>query len=375
MVFFKLGVMALSLLAVAGTLVSLLRSPRWWVRMFDFPRAQLGGLACVLLALYAVAAYRSDRLHGHEWALLALLAIVVVVQLVFILPYTKLWRRRVVQAREEVPRERRLRLFISNVSMSNRRIERWLEVTRSANPDIVAAVECDAWWDDQLRVLAEDYPHSVRRPQDNTYGMVLYSRLPLVEVEVRHLVEDDVPSIFAVAELPSGDRVRLVVVHPRPPRPDISQDATLRDAELVLVGYELKDSELPVVIAGDLNDVAWSHTTRRFQRVAGLLDPRIGRGRFSTFHADHWFLRYPLDHVFHSEDFALVDLRRLDHVGSDHFPFLIELALTARAEAEQEEPKPQEEDHQEAREAVEEAREELRSESRRERRERRRADR
>lgn len=50
---------------------------------------------------------------------------------------------------------------------------------------------------------------------------------------------------------------------------------------------------------------------------------------FNTFHADYWFLRWPLDHLFHSNHFTLAEIHRLTGFGSDHFPLLAELVLEA----------------------------------------------
>jgi endonuclease/exonuclease/phosphatase (EEP) superfamily protein YafD len=123
--------------------------------------------------------------------------------------------------------------------------------------------------------------------------------------------------------------IRFVGVHPRPPEPIRDNHATARDAELTLWGTELEDEKGPVIIGGDLNDVAWSKTTRLFLRTSGLLDPRRGRGFFNSFHADRWYMRFPLDHIFHSPHFTISKLARLEFVGSDHFPILIDLHYTA----------------------------------------------
>jgi endonuclease/exonuclease/phosphatase (EEP) superfamily protein YafD len=92
-----------------------------------------------------------------------------------------------------------------------------------------------------------------------------------------------------------------------------------------------------------------------FQDVSGLLDPRIGRGFYNTFHAKYFFLRFPLDHVFHSNDFRLVHFRRLAYFGSDHFPVYIELSYEADAAGEQERLHASEEQKVEAQEKIEAA--------------------
>ena len=142
----------------------------------------------------------------------------------------------------------------------------------------------------------------------------------------------------ASVRLRDGQRVWVNCIHPRPPAPGESDESLQRDAELLVVGRRVRGADCPVVVLGDLNDVAWSRTTRLFQKVSGLLDPRKGRGFFGTFHARFPGLRWPLDHVFHSEDFRLVAIRKLPYVGSDHFPVYASLSLEPQAAAEQEPP-------------------------------------
>ena len=368
---FRIILIALAGLIVLATALSLVRSDAWWVRMFDFPRMQLTVAALVVVALYVGSNLWLGDPSWWEWGLFGALALAVGAQVTQMVPYTALYPAQTIRANPaDAAPDRRLRLVVSNVLMENRDRDRWLEVVREADPDIIAAVETDAWWVETSRELADAYPHAVEVPQDDTYGMLLRSKLPLDRTEVRHLVEDTVPSLLLTVRLRSGEPVTVILLHPRPPRPDIQQDATLRDAELVLAGREAAEEHGPIVVAGDLNDVAWSHTTRLFQRLSGLLDPRIGRGTFSTFHAEHWWLRYPLDHVFHSDHFALVELRRLDPVGSDHFPMLIELELDPSMVPLQEAPDTEADDVDEGGDMVDEAEEMKAEETPEERRER-----
>jgi endonuclease/exonuclease/phosphatase (EEP) superfamily protein YafD len=329
------------------TAAPLLRNRHWLVRMGEFPRVQIAWLAASLLLLAVWMPAGPLRL-----LMVAVNATVLGWQIYRILPYTPLWRREVRDASPDAPAESRLRVLVSNVLTPNRQADRLLAHIREYRPDVLLVLESDDWWERQLDSLGEDYPQVVRCPLDNLYGMHLYSRLPLVEPRIQFLVEPDVPSIHTGIELPDGRRVWMHGLHPAPPSPTENETSTERDAELTLVARSVADRPEPIIVCGDLNDVAWSRLTRLFRRVSGLLDPRIGRGMYCSFHA-HWRLfRWPLDHVFHSRHFSLVRLHCLPDIGSDHFPLLFELALDASARGNRPPPEPEPDDAREARENV-----------------------
>jgi len=318
---------------VAGTLLSLSRSPHWFVRGWDFPRVQIALLAGSAGAIYGWCCNDGAL---HDWLFLGAVLACFLWQVAKIYPYTTIAPVRVQSSRHSPSNERRrLRLLICNVQMENREYGRLLSLAREADPDVLLAVETDERWVRALEPLAADYPHVVRQPQSNYFGLVLFSRVPLLEARVEFLVQDDVPSVFAVLEL-AGERVVLRGLHPRPPEPLRDQDSAPRDAELVLVGRSIeKQGGAPTIVAGDLNDVAWSATTQLFLRLSGLLDPRMGRGFYNSYNARNPLVRWPLDHLFHSNHFRLVELRRCGNIGSDHFPVLIELSYEPEAPAEQ----------------------------------------
>ncbi len=200
-------------------------------------------------------------------------------------------------------------------------------------------VETDHWWAKQLQPLMKSHPYTLKVPLENTYGMLLYSRFKLIDGEIKYLVEEDIPSVHAKIKLPSGDLIQFHGLHPTPPVPGENPRSTERDKEILIIANQAKASRIPVIVAGDLNDVAWSYTTELFSKVSGLLDPRKGRGFFNTFHAKYPILRFPLDHVFCSVDFTLLSIKRLPTFGSDHFPMFIKLQYDPQGSKQQAEPK------------------------------------
>jgi endonuclease/exonuclease/phosphatase (EEP) superfamily protein YafD len=331
------------LVCVAATLLPLSRNEAWWIRGCDFPRLQIVAASAIVLAAL-IAAGLTDDIAGRLLAL-ALLGCVAY-QLAVILPYTRLWRPEI-PATDAPAGDRTLSLLMVNVLMSNRKGDELLGMIRAHEPDLVLAVETDRWWCDLLQRL-EGYPFTLAHPLANTYGLLLLSKLELVEPQLRFLLKPDVPSVRSGLRLRSGEVITLHGLHPEPPSPTEADSSAPRDAELVLVAREVADRRAPTIVAGDLNDVAWSHTSRLFRRISRLLDPRVGRGMFNSFHAGHRLLRWPLDHVFVSNDFVLREMQRLPAFGSDHFPILVRLDLEHRAVAATEPAEADAEDHAEA---------------------------
>lgn len=292
----------------------------WWVRIWDFPRLQI---ACLLTVLLGAVIWLQPWDSPLTWVLLLAGGGALAVQLWWITPYLPLFRREVKTAAAQSGAT--LSMLVSNVLAPNRNSSILLKQIREYEPDLVVTLESDLWWQRQLDSLAERYPHSLKCPLDNLYGMHLYSKLPLEAAELAFLVEEDVPSMHTQIALGVGVRVSLHFLHPAPPSPTENPESTERDVELLMLARRLEGNENPVIVAGDLNDVAWSRTTRLFRKLSGLLDPRVGRGLYSSFHADYRLLRWPLDHLFHSDHFGLVRLARLAHMGSDHFPLFVEL--------------------------------------------------
>jgi len=164
-------------------------------------------------------------------------------------------------------------------------------------------------------------------------GVVLWSKLPQIRADVKYLVSEKRPSIFAEVRLRDDRVIHLVGLHPTPPglwdkKKEARHDSRIRDAELVLVAdLVAREPELDWVITGDFNDVAWSHTTRLFQRVSGLKDPWTGRGLFNTCHAQCPLLRFSIDHLYLSSTARVEWLKRLRPAGSDHFALTMAFSL------------------------------------------------
>jgi endonuclease/exonuclease/phosphatase (EEP) superfamily protein YafD len=313
--------------AILLTLLPLVETDTWWVRLWDYPRLQIGGALLLGLVGLLVTPPRSGTLF---WAAAGAGLAAFGWQASEVLPYLPGYPRQVADAATCAPQDRQ-RLLNANVLLDNRRFGSLLTQVRRNDPDVILLLEPGPEWAEAMRPLFAQYPFRFGEPVPNTYGMLLLSRLPLEKAVVLHRLQAGVPSIRTDLRMRSGALVTLHGVHPEPPLP--GDDSGERDAELVMVGREIRAAGGATLVLGDLNDVAWSHTSRLFRRLAGMRDPRVGRGPYPTFPVAFPWLRWPLDHVFVTPHWRLNAMKRLPDIGSDHFPMLFDLCLTKPAEA------------------------------------------
>ena len=315
---------ALALVLVAGSLVSTTDYNQWWIRIWDFPRIQI----FLLMAATGAALWFFDR--GWRPWLPVIIAGFAVWQAYRIFPYTGFAPSEVALVEAgEVDEAACFSILTLNVLQKNRDYRRTIDLIERSDADIVLLTETDQAWADALAPALSGYPGQIARPIDNTYGMLLATRLPMRDASIQDLAQADTPSVFATLSV-GGHDFRMMGLHPRPPQP--KQDTEERDAELIVAARMAREMQvqrqMPVLALGDFNDVAWSDTTRLFTDLGGFLDPRKGRGTYATFPAGAVWLGWPLDHLFATEEFLLQSMSVGESVGSDHRPVHARMCLS-----------------------------------------------
>lgn len=305
-----------ALFVVLGAALPFIRSGMWIVRVWDFPRLQMLLLGCIALSAAIVLLFWA-RLRAEALIVCLVVGAAVAVHAARVVPYTAL-----VSPTVPTVTDPEFTLVVANLDVRNRSRSEAVAALSDSTPEVLLLIEIDEEWATALDDVRDRYQYRVEVFRAEGLGMALWSTIPIEDHAIEHLVSDRRASIHAQLTTESGERVHLLCVHPTPPALAIRDGAgrynsRIRDAELVRVAQLVSDAQSAGdadawIVAGDFNDVAWSHTTRLFGRLSGLRDPRVGRGVISTYHADYPLLRYPLDHVFVSQDIGVGHIGRFN---------------------------------------------------------------
>lgn len=220
---------------------------------------------------------------------------------------------------------RALRVGVVNLLCLNREPTRALAFFRAARPDFLLLMEVTEHWLRALDELKDDYPHTYALPREDSFGIAVFSRLPLDPVESRQLGSALLPSLLFQVTV-DGQTLTVLGTHPLPP---VSAANTARRNEHLAQAAQLvRALSGPVLLLGDLNTTPWSSSFRDLVNASGLRDGRRGQGIQATWPVAVPLLRIPIDHCLASPEIAIHALTVGPDLGSDHFPVLVDFSLS-----------------------------------------------
>ncbi len=221
------------------------------------------------------------------------------------------------------------RVILANVYSGNREPREVIDFLRAEDPDIIVLEEVTSAWMQRLSVLGEAYPVSIAKPAEGNFGILLLSRLPLVDGRIEEIGMARLPSV--VAQVQTGEGVLNVIgTHPLPPIG--SRYTQMRNEQIKQIARRATEPRGPILLVGDLNTTSWSGVFRGLVRESGLRDSRRGFGVQPTWPSGNLLLQTPLDHILVSPEIVVHDRRVGPHIGSDHLPVILDFSISPAGE-------------------------------------------
>lgn len=210
-----------------------------------------------------------------------------------------------------------LKIISANAYFENPDLSRLQTLITQEQPDLVVIVEFAPQHVKQVQAWA-DYPHQVLQPASGAFGMAILSRLPLSQTKT---LTDQAGIEHIATQVAYTQPFTLIGLHPLPPLNKKLHQT--RDALL----QQLTDANGQArLIAGDFNASPWSSAlqglaAKNFYRTLNLLPtwPTSWQG----------LMGIPIDQVLASTQWKLISAKVGTSIGSDHYPVIVELSLSA----------------------------------------------
>ena len=121
----------------------LLPSSHWLVRVWEFPRLQIAAIISLLLIGYAFKVTYYAPINSLTLILVGGLIVSLIYQVVWIIPYTPLYKCEVRRVGNE-DTSSKLSVLSSNVYMPNNDFRKLIEHVRNKHPDFLVTLESNA---------------------------------------------------------------------------------------------------------------------------------------------------------------------------------------------------------------------------------------
>jgi endonuclease/exonuclease/phosphatase (EEP) superfamily protein YafD len=220
-----------------------------------------------------------------------------------------------------------------NVRYDNVRGAELAEWIVAQRPDVVVLQEVTPAILSQLKLVDLTYPYRFFAPEEHPFGMVFFSRLPLVQAQ--RTKTPDGWNHYTQLELQSLKHhipIDMMELHTIPPMG--SERTKERNEHMLHVAQMMAD--LPPshakIMVGDMNITPYSPWFADVEQRSTLNNIMRGvsiEGTWPSF-LPSW-MRIPIDHMLVSDQIEVLERRVEQDLGSDHMPVIIRLRVYRHA--------------------------------------------
>jgi endonuclease/exonuclease/phosphatase (EEP) superfamily protein YafD len=211
-----------------------------------------------------------------------------------------------------------------NLNSQNKDVSAVLDFTRTEQPDVLVLQEFTFRWAADLAALENEFPHHFQRPQEDSFGLAVYSRWPLTDTQAIAL-GDSTPALNTTVAAPQG-LLQVIAVHLRPPM--TGPWAAERAAQFRHLAGLVAVSQLPLAVLGDFNATPWSPDFRHWTVTSQLQHSPGGGGLAYTWPVAMPIFWIPIDACVVNENLMITSQHRGTPIGSDHYPLITSVQLT-----------------------------------------------
>jgi len=220
--------------------------------------------------------------------------------------------------------EKTVKIVCANVLTTNKNYLKANEYITEKNPDILVLLETSQKWIDELKPFTDKYPYKKEIPADNNFGIAIYSKIELQNIETPVYNNQNLASITAFFEF-SGEKIKIIATHPKPPLHKFNYEERNNHLNNIALSEANRDYEL--ILIGDLNLTSYSVIFKSFCTETKLTDSRKGFGFNHSWHLIPFLTTTTLDHCLVSENIFVKKREVGYNIGSDHKPVYVELGF------------------------------------------------
>ena len=189
-----------------------------------------------------------------------------------------------------------------------------IDEIKECDADLISFQEVTPDWDIVLKEsLSEIYPHSKTVVRFDPFGMAVYSKYPMNNLDT--FICEGVPNIVGTVDFGNpGKEVCFITSHALPPF--YTSDYKKLRTHLRRIATYSNEASCPVLTMGDYNAVPWSYEIQDFRSVSNLNDSR--RGFFPNSNGSFSIFQLPSDHIFYSGHLECIQFEDIEDPSVGH---------------------------------------------------------